>query len=208
MAGWSSTPEDRSKGRTGFVVRAPSRGRHTPGGHTARTLRTHGRPPMKRSGDHQKPRRVGMTLPPAAGAGTGLMGRGISNVLSYRYATRPEPSHTGYSTTKVAASRAIKRPDGAPILRIPFQYGCGRPQELRTATYKRFRWSEPVWSPPPESNRRPHPYHGTTGNRCANRHIPSLRPTVRAKVIGSLAVRLCVLLESCRDGHWSRPSSL
>jgi hypothetical protein len=22
-----------------------------------------------------------------------------------------------------------------------------------------FRWSEPMWSPPPESNRRPHPYH-------------------------------------------------
>ena len=23
-----------------------------------------------------------------------------------------------------------------------------------------LRWSEPMWSPPPESNRRPHPYHG------------------------------------------------
>jgi hypothetical protein len=28
---------------------------------------------------------------------------------------------------------------------------------------QRFRWSEPMWSPPPESNRRPHPYHGTPG---------------------------------------------
>jgi hypothetical protein len=25
---------------------------------------------------------------------------------------------------------------------------------------QRLRWSERVWSPPPESNRRPHPYHG------------------------------------------------
>ena len=25
---------------------------------------------------------------------------------------------------------------------------------------QRLRWSEPMWSPPPESNRRPHPYHG------------------------------------------------
>src|SRR5215217_6034873 len=28
-----------------------------------------------------------------------------------------------------------------------------------TATHQHFRWSEPMWSPPPESNRRPHPYH-------------------------------------------------
>jgi hypothetical protein len=40
--------------------------------------------------------------------------------------------------------------------------------------------------PPPESNRRPHPYHGTTRNRCAERRIPRSRPTVRVKVIGSL----------------------
>jgi hypothetical protein len=40
--------------------------------------------------------------------------------------------------------------------------------------------------PPPESNRRPHPYHGTTRNRCANRRLPRSRPTVGAEVIGSL----------------------
>jgi hypothetical protein len=27
-------------------------------------------------------------------------------------------------------------------------------------TDQRLRWSRPMWSPPPESNRRPHPYHG------------------------------------------------
>jgi hypothetical protein len=37
---------------------------------------------------------------------------------------------------------------------------------------QRFRCSERVWSPPPESNRRPHPYHGTTRNRCADRRSP------------------------------------
>src|SRR5215218_4193223 len=46
-------------------------------------------------------------------------------------------------------------------------------------------------SPPPESNRRPHPYHGTTGNRCADRRCPRSRPTVRAEVIGSLPAKLC-----------------
>ena len=52
------------------------------------------------------------------------------------------------------------------------------------------------WSPPPESNRRPHPYHGTTGNRCADRRFPRSRPTVRAEVIGSLSVKLCVLFQA------------
>jgi hypothetical protein len=47
--------------------------------------------------------------------------------------------------------------------------------------------------PPPESNRRPHPYHGTTRNRCAERRFPSSRPTVEAEVIGSLSAKLCVL---------------
>jgi site-specific DNA recombinase len=47
------------------------------------------------------------------------------------------------------------------------------------------------WSPPPESNRRPHPYHATTGNRCADRRFPRSRPTVGAKVIGSPSTQLC-----------------
>ena len=28
---------------------------------------------------------------------------------------------------------------------------------------QRFRWSETMWSPPPESNRRPHPFHEAIG---------------------------------------------
>src|SRR5829696_7096372 len=48
-----------------------------------------------------------------------------------------------------------------------------------------------MWSPPPESNRRPHPYHGTTRNRCAERRFPSSRPTVRVKIIGSPSMKLC-----------------
>jgi hypothetical protein len=60
-----------------------------------------------------------------------------------------------------------------------------------TTTHQRLRWSAWVWSPPPESNRRPHPYHGTTRNRCANRRFPRSRPTVRAEVIGSPSAKLC-----------------
>jgi hypothetical protein len=66
-----------------------------------------------------------------------------------------------------------------------------RPTGPRNGLDQRFRWSAWVWSPPAESNRRPHPYHGTTGNRCANRRLPSSHPTVEAEVIGSLPTKLC-----------------
>jgi Phage integrase family len=49
-----------------------------------------------------------------------------------------------------------------------------------------------VVEPPAESNRRPHPYHGTTGNCCADRHLRRSRPTVGTKVIGSLSAKFCV----------------
>jgi hypothetical protein len=61
---------------------------------------------------------------------------------------------------------------------------------------QRLRWSAPVWSPPPESNRRPRPYHGTTRNRCADDRFPRSRPTVGVEVIGSPSTELCVLF-SC-----------
>jgi hypothetical protein len=63
------------------------------------------------------------------------------------------------------------------------------------------------WSPPPESNRRPHPYHGTTRNRCANRRFPRSRPTVGAEVIGSPSAKLCALFKPCADRRSSKPSS-
>jgi hypothetical protein len=50
----------------------------------------------------------------------------------------------------------------------------------------------PFWcGAPQETNRRPHPHHGTTGNRCADRHFPSSRATVGAEVIGALSAKLC-----------------
>jgi hypothetical protein len=48
-----------------------------------------------------------------------------------------------------------------------------------------------VVEPPPESNRRPHPYHGTTRNRCAHRRLPRSRSTVGAKVMGSPSAKGC-----------------
>jgi hypothetical protein len=40
--------------------------------------------------------------------------------------------------------------------------------------------------------RWPHPYHGTTRNRCADRHFPRSRSTVGVKVMGSASTQLCV----------------
>jgi hypothetical protein len=62
----------------------------------------------------------------------------------------------------------------------------------RRATEQRFRWSALVWSPPPESNRRPRPYHGTTRNRCADRRYRRSRSTVGVEVIGSPSAKVCV----------------
>jgi hypothetical protein len=80
----------------------------------------------------------------------------------------------------------------------PDEYVVGT-NDPETTTDQCLRWSVAVWSPPPESNRRPHPYHGTTGNRCADRRLPRSRPTVEAKVIGSPSAKLCALFQACAD---------
>jgi len=43
-----------------------------------------------------------------------------------------------------------------------------------------------AWSPPPESNRRPHPYHGSAAERRASRRLRSSQRTVDAAVMGSV----------------------
>ena len=43
-----------------------------------------------------------------------------------------------------------------------------------------------AWSPPPESNRRPHPYHGSAAERPASRRLRSSQRTVDAAVMGSV----------------------
>jgi hypothetical protein len=71
-------------------------------------------------------------------------------------------------------------------------------------SYAFFRCSENarpgVW--------RAHPYHGTTGNRCAERRFPRSSPTVGAEVIGSPLVKLCALftVSSGRQGAYEFPA--
>ena len=47
------------------------------------------------------------------------------------------------------------------------------------------------WSPPPESNRRPHPYHGSGAHRRANRRLRRSQRTVDAAVMGSVLAPTC-----------------
>jgi hypothetical protein len=103
-------------------------------------------------------------------------------------------------------------PEGRPTRPIASQPGMcsldGR-RVIERQDDQRLRWSKPMESPPPESNRRPHPYHGTTRNRCAERRSPRSRPTVTVEVIGSPSTRLCVLLvdrEVTEDSHSNRSS--
>jgi hypothetical protein len=67
-----------------------------------------------------------------------------------------------------------------------------------------------VWGGAPAgSNRRPHPYHGTTGNRCVDRHLPRSRSTVGAKVMGSASTQVCVhsLQQSSEQWGWGATAS-
>jgi hypothetical protein len=91
-------------------------------------------------------------------------------------------------------------------------HGCTPEHPRGGALTRTSRW--PVFplvrayvGPPPESNRRPHPYHGTTGNRCAVRRFPRSRATVGAKVIGSLSAKLCALhpLQTAEPQQPGRP---
>jgi hypothetical protein len=103
---------------------------------------------------------------------------------------------TSSSTAKLLVNRAAPLPRALNRHRTSQQRMCSLDGKclIERDSDQRFHWSAPVWSPPPESNRRPHPYHGTTRNRCADRRFPRSRPTVGVEVIGSLSARLCALL--------------
>jgi hypothetical protein len=86
---------------------------------------------------------------------------------------------------KLLLNRAMSALTGRGPFASPFRYGWGRLQRLRTATRQHFGWSVWVWSPPPESNRRPHPYHESRAHRCADRRFRRSPPTVDRQVMCS-----------------------
>jgi hypothetical protein len=71
----------------------------------------------------------------------------------------------------------------------PIRTGMGLIHAARTTANRRLRWSVRVWSPPPESNRRPHPYHRCSGEfttpcRTSRAHTTGLmRGAVEGRVV-------------------------
>jgi hypothetical protein len=63
-----------------------------------------------------------------------------------------------------------------------------------------LRWSEPMWSPPPESNRRPHPYHGTTGEPLCGSSFSQVAPDRRGQ---SYRFSFGEVMRSLQAMHWS-----
>jgi hypothetical protein len=66
---------------------------------------------------------------------------------------------------------------------------------------QRLRWSASVWSPPPESNRRPHPYHGSEAERRAIRRPRRSQRTVGGAVMCLDALRSASPSGSPLPGH-------
>jgi hypothetical protein len=69
----------------------------------------------------------------------------------------------GWTKSQATAPvRGIDGPEDDPPSLIASQQGMGSLDSGRVIEHhgdQRFRWSERTRSPPPESNRRPHPYH-------------------------------------------------
>ena len=96
----------------------------------------------------------------------------------------------GQRTGNNAGQSYQQAPAGRPASQIASQQGmCSLDGRCLIEHHddQRFRWSEPMWSPPPESNRRPHPYHGSAAKRCANPRSRRSQRTVDAAVMGSVA---------------------
>jgi hypothetical protein len=64
------------------------------------------------------------------------------------------------------------------------RYVCVSRNDPETTTKQRLRWSATLWSPPPESNRRHHPYHVSPAHRHAALHLPRSQRTVGGTVMG------------------------
>jgi hypothetical protein len=83
--------------------------------------------------------------------------------------------HGQHPHRRVLAIKLLVR----PLARLQLSLGpgehipCGNESDpdLENKVGQGFNWSEAWWSPPPESNRRPHPYHGSADKRRAIRHI-------------------------------------
>ena len=93
-------------------------------------------------------------------------------------------SEEGPGTSNEPGQSSRNRPTRESILG-PHPNRYGSPTSPETTPDQRFRWSGWVWSPPPESNRRPHPYHESCTHRCADQRSCRSLATVGREVMCS-----------------------
>jgi hypothetical protein len=107
----------------------------------------------------------------------------FSYVLYLRHAIMGAGPSRPLSPAKLLLSRAIPPYRPRTLTAHPNAYVVG-PDDPETRTDQRLRWSEPMWSPPPESNRRRHPYHVSPAHRHATLRLRRSPRTVRGAVMG------------------------
>jgi hypothetical protein len=97
-------------------------------------------------------------------------------VMCWQSAARPDDQRlSGRQMGKAPGQQAsTSRDTSSTSQRIPIADVVGL-HEPEATTDQRCRWSVKVLSPPPESNRRPHPYHRCAGGsrRRAVPHVPT-----------------------------------
>jgi hypothetical protein len=121
-----------------------------------------------------------------------------SNERTRSWRARPEPERLTREVLSARHAPVQHHPERQDHQHHPFD----RPP---TQNGPAFALVIALVEPPAGIEPATHPYHGTTGNRCADRRFPRSRPTVGAKVIGSPSAKLCVLLCSRSTEHVIEP---
>jgi hypothetical protein len=118
-------------------------------------------------------------LQPLESSAAAMQGRALQPLCH-----RPLESWRPSLGSKAAVQRACKQSRRVLVF-VTSRPLCAGLDKSSDANSPSVWAGQPGCRAPPESNRRPHPYHGTTRNRCADHRFPRSRPTVEAKVIGS-----------------------
>jgi hypothetical protein len=162
-------------------ARTPDAARRTP---EARTPRHCGHPRPRREGGHCGSGGAGSPAPEPSTTAAMSDRNGTAMFSTGQHPCRPPDSLAGDQVD----GRRSRRVETVPLDRLDDQ------RDDQAAGWQSTT-AGPVGPPAAEW---PHPYHGTTRNRCAQRHFRRSRPTVEGKVIGSLPAKLCALLRAMR----------
>jgi hypothetical protein len=111
--------------------------------------------------------------------------------------------------TSMSLVRAVDKPSNATGSQTVSLHGMCSPAGVCLSGRhddQRLRWSSAWWSPPPESNRRPHPYHrcAAGSQRHAAPHVPTQprrsRVLLRVGSWGDVGLRVARFLANLWQG--------